>query len=146
MKKIIILLGLITLLTSCTKTLDLEIDGVGVQDSQIIASAEVEMLISEIDEQQIHYLLLNHGSQSFTYGLMFTIEVFHEGAWQNVALKKGVAFDAIGFTLEPMENVKGELDYFLYFPTLPKGQYRLVKALFNEELQMQFAVAIFSID
>lgn len=142
--KSLLVLGL--MLVGCSPEVSVETDEPGVAEAQILPKEDVELLISKVDEATIEYVMINHQAKSYTYGEMFTIEVYQKGTWQNVKMKEGVGFHMIGYVLEPLENVVGDLDYAFYFPNLPKGQYRLVKALFNEDHELRFVVGLFSMD
>ncbi|HHX06976.1 MAG TPA: hypothetical protein GX741_01030 [Erysipelothrix sp.] len=140
----LLILGLV--LVGCSSAVSVETDEPGVAEAQILPKEEMEMLISKVDETTIEYVMINHLPKSYTYGEMFTIEIYQNGTWQNVKMKDGVGFHAIGYVLKPLENVVGDFDYPFYFTNLPKGQYRLVKALFNEDHELRFVVGLFSMD
>ncbi len=143
MKKLIPLLLMLMLVACSTAKYDVE-DTI-TQEQQIIESSKVELLISEVSQDQIAYVMINHTDQKYLYGEPYHLEVKIGKQYRILKMKENVAFKLPGYYLLPKESVKATIQPLDYYQSLPKGNYRLVKSIFDDKNQMKFIVGEFTL-
>ena len=141
MKKLIILMLFVTLLSGCSSSgtsaydsIDLDNDGIALWDTSILETAvlkeandSVKMSILEIDQETIKVKLLNQSCWDCGYAQYFDLNVCVDDVWYAVPELEGVEPQpAIGYILEGYTTQEKTYQVKERYGVLPSGKYRLV--------------------
>ncbi|MBQ6197320.1 MAG: hypothetical protein IJK47_07850 [Lachnospiraceae bacterium] len=88
----------------------------------------IELVPKYQSPELIRLDLINKGTEAWTYGEDYALQVFLEGKWYGVPAMTadGLIFSAVAYGVEPGQN-KEIACSFLPFGKLPDGRYRIVK-------------------
>ena len=79
--------------------------------------------------KSITIVLQNQTDLQAVYGMPFSLERWHRGAWQALKMIEGHFFLFPGFILEPHQEVEEVLDISFFYASVPPGRYRIVKSI-----------------
>ena len=78
------------------------------------------------------FILKNNTSDLYKYGNDYYIEVYKDGKWKNLELKKSLNFDDIAYDLKSNESVQININFEDIYGKLENGKYRVIKKVFKD--------------
>ncbi|HAX74162.1 MAG TPA: hypothetical protein DCY20_11615 [Firmicutes bacterium] len=129
MKKILACMSLLVLFifTGCSKTLEES------PNQDIAENTMVKMSVISASTENLTVELTNQSDEVLTYGAYIQLEVKENGSWKVVPVVEGMGWDDMGYLLEPDQTIKEDSPLNLYYGTLAKGEYRVIKQLYGTE-------------
>lgn len=92
--------------------------------------------IADSDGQILYIDLVNEGNSQVLTGEYYHVEVFKKDKWISVPFKENIAFNSIGYIIEPNLTKDFKIHLNLLKHKLKKGLYRIVKRVWMNETEI----------
>ena len=96
---------------------------------------KMEIMEDTISSGGVGYKLTNLGGTNWTYGRHFELEIRLGKEWYELVYPENTSFTAEGIFLPVGETAEDEANWESFMGELPKGEYRLIQNLLNDDLE-----------